>query len=215
MKLLTPVRASLKLAFFLSLCLAATGSIAQTFQEGKDYTRLSNPVPVPGRGSKIVVSEAFSYACPGCYAFESVLNAWKQRQQDDVLLEKLHVQFNSGTENLSRAAHAAKALGVEEKIHNALYRSIHVERKPLNTQKQIAAVFEKEGIDEATFNKAFKSFGVNSQLKQDEAKMKGYQIMQTPQLAVDGRYVVSPADHQKMMQVVDFLVKKVREEKGE
>ena len=51
-------------AFVLALTLPAFAQTAAP-QEGKDYTRLANPVPVE-TGKKIEVIEFFSYGCPHC-----------------------------------------------------------------------------------------------------------------------------------------------------
>lgn len=197
----------------LSLLIAVPVYAAGPFEEGKDYTRLSQPVPGSG-GDKILVVEVFSYACPGCFAFEPIITDWYERQPADVKFERLHAQFNRSTENLARAYHTAKALGVLETIHPALFKAIHAERKPANTQAQIAEIFAAQGVDKATFNKTYQSFGVSSQLKQDEAKIRGYQITQTPQMAVNGQYLVLPANtFERTLEVTEYLINKARQER--
>jgi len=208
---MNPVPAFFRFAALL-MVLAAPLVAAQPFEEGEDYRRLSQPVP--GIDSdQIVVVEVFSYACPGCFSFESVINPWHERQPADVRFVRLHAQFNSMTKNLARAYHTAKALRVLEQVHPALFRGIHVERKRVNNQEQIGDIFVEQGVDRETFDKTFNSFGVTSQLKQDEAKIKAYQITQTPQMAVTGQYVVLPTQTQRTLEVTEFLINKVRQER--
>src|SRR4029453_13726029 len=84
---LTPLAA----AFLVSLSLPA---IAQTAapQEGRDYARLANPVPVE-TGKKIEVIEFFSYGCPHCGEFEPLLQGWLKTMPADVQFPRIPAMF--------------------------------------------------------------------------------------------------------------------------
>ena len=47
-------------------------------KEGKEYTRLSKPVPTEAPAGKVEVIEFFWYNCPHCNEFEPTLEAWKK-----------------------------------------------------------------------------------------------------------------------------------------
>jgi protein dithiol oxidoreductase (disulfide-forming) len=193
---------------------AVPGS-AETYVEGTHYTRLADPVPVR-QSSKIEVAEIFSYSCGHCYTFENLIGPWKQAQPDDVYFVRLHVMWDRTTENLARALYTAQALGVVDKVHPALFRAIHVERKPLQTREEIANIFSQQGVDKALFNKTFNAFGIVSQVKQGASKIAGARISSTPSLLVDGRYVINASEkvnHQTMLDIADYLVKRTRQER--
>lgn len=199
-----------------SLLVAFPAIAAETFEEGKHYTRLADPVPVR-QPSKIEVAEVFSYACGHCFNFEPMLQRWKKNAPEDVNVVKLHVKWDRTTENLARALYTAQALGAMESVHPALFKAIHVDRKRLQNQEQIAEVFTEQGVDRDRFNKTFKSFGITSQVKQGESKIQGAGISGTPSLIVGGRYVISPTaavDHETMLKVAEYLVDKLRQERG-
>lgn len=199
-----------------SVVLALPAMAAETYEEGTHYKRLDNPVPVR-QPSKIEVAEVFSYACGHCFNFEPLLQKWKQDMPEDVNFVQLHVKWDRTTENLARALYTAKAMGAMDKVHTPLFRALHVERKRLQTQEQLADLFAAQGVDREAFNKTFNSFGITSQLKQGESKIAGARISGTPSLIVGGRYVIDPSanvDHETMLKVADHLIAQIREERG-
>lgn len=195
----------------------AVPALAQDYQEGTHYTVLSQPVSVPAQDS-IEVAEIFSYYCGHCFNFEARIEPWKAKLPADVNFVRWHVKWDRNTENMARALYTAQALGVMDQVHPALFRAIHLERKRLQNQKQIGEVFVQQGVDQETFDKTFNSFGIKSQVEQVDAKVRGAQIRGTPSLLVDGRFVIEArpnVDHEAMLKIADFLVARVREERGQ
>jgi thiol:disulfide interchange protein DsbA len=212
MKLISKIATALLASAALTLPALAAGP----FEEGTHYKRLADPVPVREPG-KIEVAEVFSYACGHCFNFEPLLQKWTQDLPEDVNVIKLHVKWDRTTENLARALYTAKALGVMDKVHMPLFRALHIARKRLQSQEQLADFFAEQGVDREAFNKTFGSFGITSQLKQGESKIAGARISGTPSLIVDGRYVIDPSanvDHETMLEVADYLIQQIREERG-
>ncbi len=204
------------IAIVASIFLSATAIAQEIYEEGKDYKRLSTPVRT-ANPNKIELVEAFSYTCAHCFSFEPLVKEYKKKLPDDVLFVRAHVSWDSMTENLARALYTAKALKVEDEIHEALFRGLHIERKVIRTPEEIQAVFETVGVDGEKFEKAFNSFGINSQTKQSNAKIRGYKIDSTPQLVVNGEYVISAnrdIDHKEMLKIADFLITKIRKSKS-
>lgn len=203
-------------AVFLSAAIALPALAAGPYVEGQHYTRLADPVPVR-QPSKIEVAEIFSYACGHCFTFEGLIQDWKKDLPDGVDFVRLHVKWDRTTENLARALYTAQALGVVDQVHSALFRTLHMERKRLQTQEQIADVVARQGVDKEAFNKTFNSFGITSQLKQAESKIAGSRVSSTPSLLVNGRYVINASrdvDHETMLDIADYLVEQIREERG-
>lgn len=207
-------KAALTLSFSLlsSLCFAQAGYI-----EGKHYSRLPEPVTTDNP-KKIEVVEVFQYTCPACFAFEPLARAWKNQQPDIVDYQSLHAQFNSQSPLLSRAMFTAKALRKLDVIHPALFQAFHLNGNKLGNKDAIKKVFTANGVDEDRFDKTWDSFGVNSLVKRGAEKVLAMKITSTPQLAVDGTFIISInqdiRDQESMLQVATFLVNKLRAEKG-
>ncbi len=80
----------------------------------------------------------------------------------------------------------------------------------------MAGFFEKHGVSEEDFRKTYRSFGVVSQVNIANSKARGYGITGTPEVVVDGQYRISArmaGSQDKMLQVAEFLVNKIRAEK--
>jgi len=203
------------LVFGLS-CLAADEAAKKTYVEGTDYDLIAPPVRSIDSG-KIEVAEFFWYGCSHCYAFEPALAEWKKTLPADVSFRGIPAIWQPKMELHAKAYYTAEALGVLETMGLVLFKAMNVDKKPLATQKEIAALFTANGVAEADFNKAFTSFGVDSQVRQAVAIAKAAQITGTPALIVNGKYHVSgrkAGSQAEMLKVVDFLIDKERAAKG-
>ncbi|WP_245792333.1 thiol:disulfide interchange protein DsbA/DsbL [Teredinibacter waterburyi] len=189
----------------------------KTFVAGKDYIELETPVKTITPG-KIEVTEVFSYGCIHCFHFEPVVKAWKANMPAGVEFVQNPAVFNKSWENYARIYYTAKALGVLDKAHELVFTSIHVGHQRLLNEKEIAAMFVVNlGVEREDFDKTFKSFGVNSQIQQADARARSFKIAGTPELVVDGRYRVTSGmtgGHQQMFEVTNYLIDKIKKEQG-
>ena len=114
----------------------------------------------------------------------------------------------------AQAFYAAEAMGALDKLHTPIFNAINMERNRLQNEKQLTELVTKQGVSEADFLQAFNSFSVRTKVNQVERKMKDYQIQSTPNMIVNGKYLVvnnqSVMTQQDMLDVVDFLVDKER-----
>ncbi len=205
--------ALLGLVFSLSACAQEASS---EYLEGKEYVLLEQPVRTTDP-SKIEVAEVFAYSCPHCFDFEPLLHAWEKKQASDVYLSQTHAMWNPQMEPLVRGYYTSIALQVKDKTHMAIFNAMHLEHKQIVTAEQWADFFANYGVDKAKALSTFNSFGVTSQIKQAEARARGYKVTGTPEMVVDGKYRVSSrlaGGHAEMLKVVDYLVAKVRAERG-
>lgn len=197
-------------ALLLSALLPLTATAAEpaTYQEGLHYVRLSTPVR-PRMPGKIEVVELFAYSCVHCFHFEEPLEAWRKQQPDDVDFWRSHVTWNSVTERYARAFYTAQALGVLDKINGPLFQAIHVDNDPPATKAKLAKLFAAHGVPAETFNKAFNSFGINSQIDQAGARMRSFELQGTPEMVVAGKYRITGnglSSQTEVLKVVDYLV---------
>lgn len=199
--------------FAIVFSIAACGeNPSQQYEAGKHYIVLDQPVRT-SNPAKVEVVEVFSYHCGGCFSFEPLLQAWKKQQAEDVAVVQTHAIWNPQMENLARAFYTIKALKIEDKAHTAIFNAIHLEKKTLNTPDQWTDFIAGYAKDKESVVKTFNSFGVTSQIKQADARARGYGISSTPEMVVNGKYRITSsklANHAEMLKVVDFLVEKER-----
>lgn len=186
---------------------------AAEFTEGKDYVVLAEPVR-PADASKIEVAEVFSYLCPHCYHFEPLLQAWTKKQPADVVLVQTHASFNQNWPIYQRGFYTIASLGVKDKVHEAVFNSIYIGKKELLTAEAWADFLSLYDVDKQKTISTFNSFGVNSQIKQAESRVRGLKVSSTPTVVVDGRFKVAVSNHEEMLKVTQFLVNKVRAERA-
>ena len=201
-------RLLLALASALPLARAYAADPAPTapppFQEGKDYVRLSVPVS-PAAPDKPEVVEIFSYSCPHCHELEPVVREWLKRKPEHVVFTRIPVAFNATWEPSARAYYAAEALAVLDKVHQPLFDAIHVQKRKLNTEDDLAAFFAERGVDQEAFRKAYKSFQTETQFRRGAQLAQRYGVRGVPTVIVNGQYEVRSA---RVFDVVDFLIAK-------
>lgn len=199
------------LGLVLSAVVASVSAAGYT--EGKDYAVLSEQVK-PADPSKIEVAEVFSFLCPHCYHFEPLLQAWSKKQPADVVLVQTHASFNHNWPIYQRGFYTMAALGVKDKVQEAVFTSIYVGKKELLTAEAWADFLALYGVDKQKTLSTYNSFGVNSQIKQAENRVRDFKITSTPTIIVDGRFKVLVGNHEEMLKVAQFLVDKVRAERA-
>jgi thiol:disulfide interchange protein DsbA len=137
------------------------------------------------------VREVFSFWCPHCFTFEPIAAQIKQNLPDKVKFTKAHVNFLGGastdTQNAATSAMlAAKAMGKSQLFNQALFTAIHSEGKTISNMEDILAVFSAVGGDASKLEKLTKSFGIRSQIKRNNALIRG--IPSVPAFIVNDKY---------------------------
>lgn len=199
--------------------LACAQEEAATFKEGEHYTVISGQ-PEPAKTGDIDVTELFWYGCGHCYNFEPLIQKWKQTLPDDVDFTASPAIWRDAMATHAKLFYTAKSLNQLDKLHPVFFEALHKAPNPtqaLQSAGEIAALVSKHGVDGEVFVKTMDSFAVNSQVQQAVARQKSYQISGTPEMVVGGYYLVSSSKaggHAEMLQVVDFLVDKIRTERG-
>jgi thiol:disulfide interchange protein DsbA len=158
------------------------------FKEGTDFKVLTTAQGTTGAPGKIEVTEAFWYGCPHCYEFDPMLQDWVRRLPADVAFVRLPVMWNPTNQIHARVFYTAQALGKLDQMHSAIFREIHVEKRQLTSEDEIQAFFGKFGVSADEFQKTFRSFAVESQLKRAKDLTERYQVRSVPLLIVDGKY---------------------------
>lgn len=176
---------------------------------GTHYTELPAPVRT-NDASKVEVLEVFWYGCGFCFQFQPLVENWAERAPDHVDFIRFPAIWNDLMKIHAQAYYTAESLGVADTLHEPIFNAINLQNNRLQNERQLAALFAEHGVTQEQFSDAFSSFQVRTKVNQAERLMRDYQIRSTPNVIVNGKYLVTSNDairtQQEMLEVVDFLV---------
>lgn len=184
---------------------------------GIDYIEIPGGQPFAAADDRIEVAEVFSYTCPHCAHFESLLHDWRARQPADVKFVAVAGPFGANPQPFAQAFYAAETLGVRAKTHEALFNAIHVEGAldaMAATPQSIAAFYGKFGVDPAQFAQAMASAETNAQLQHAIAFIQKSGVDASPGVVVAGKYRVTGKTMEDMLRITTHLVAKERAARG-
>jgi len=188
---------------------AADGA-ARSWEAGRDYALVEPPQPT-GTGDKIEVLEVFSYACPHCAHFQPYAEKLKAALPKNAEFTLMPADFQPRWVMFARGFYAAKALGLVEKTHQAMFDAIYRDNLPLDGMDAVAGFYAGHGADKATFLSTADSFVVDGDLDRIRAREIAYGIDSTPTIIVNGKFrVVADSDknigYDDMLDIVQYLV---------
>ena len=202
------IRRHILIAIIALFALPAMVSAETSWQEGEHYT-VVNPAVRVGPTDQVIVTEFFWYGCGHCYTFEPMLQAWKQSLPEGSRLQPSPAAWNDGMALHAKAYFTAETLDVMDPMHDAIFKAMHVERNRLGSKGAIRELFVANGVSAEDFDRAFDSFGVNSQVSQAEARARSAKISGTPSVLVNGKYLIEArkaGSQANMLKIADFLV---------
>ena len=184
------------------------------YKEGDYYTVLTSAQGGSSPAGKIEVAEVFWYGCGHCYNLEPVIADWEKRLPSDVNLVRIPVMWNPTNEIHARIFYTAEALGKRAQISPAVFKAIHIDNKPMTDEQEIQKLFAEFGVSAGTFNKTFRSFAVESQLRRAKDLTMKYHVKGVPLLVVDGKYLTDGPkikSHDDLLAVAEELVQRERQ----
>jgi thiol:disulfide interchange protein DsbA len=196
------------MALFLCALSLNAGAESAAGKEPEGYELIS-PAQPSSDPSKVEVIEFFWYGCPHCYHFEPDLNAWLKNKPENVVFIRQPAIFNAHWAAHAKAFFTAQALGVLEKMHADFYDAIQNKKMALESEEDLAKFFAEHGVKEAEFHKAYRSFAVDTKMRQAEAMAARYGVTGTPSLVVNGKYRVSASQAKtfdNMIKVMKSLI---------
>ena len=181
--------------------------------EGRQYVRLTQPLPINVPPGKIEVVDFFWYGCPHCAAFEPELDAWARKLPEQVVFSRVPVAFRPEPFTThQRIFYALEALGAVDAMHRKVFYAIHNERQPLDKLAEIANFMAKNGVDPTQFTLAFSSFTTQSKIKRAATLVDGYKIDGVPAIGIHGRYYTSgtlAGGNGRSLAVADYLIQRL------
>jgi len=181
-------------------------------EAGKTYVELANPVPVSEPG-KIEVVELFWYGCPHCYAFEPTINPWVEKLPKDVNFKRIPAMFGGPWDAHGQLFLTLEAMGVEHKVHNAVFDAIQKQGKRLTKPDEMADFVATQGVDKDKFLATFNSFAIQGQIKQAKELAQKYGVQGVPTMIVNGKYrfdLGTSGGPEQTLNVADQLIAKER-----
>jgi thiol:disulfide interchange protein DsbA len=195
---------------FILVCSIPAFVAANDFVEGQHYEVIAPPLAAGAEGA-VEIIELFWYGCPHCFDFEPRVSAWASQLPTGVSFRRVPAVFARNWELHARAYYAAEQLGVLEAIHKPLFDAIHVEKRELFTQADLAKFCAEHGVKVEDFNAAFDSFEVDGKTRKAIAATRNSGIGGVPAMIVNGKYRVSAqlaGDYETLLKVVEFLAAK-------
>ena len=209
------IRRTLTILSLVLLLPVANIAYAQVerFVDGTHYVTLEVPVNTRD-SSKIEVIEAFWYGCTHCFRFEPLIEDWKATAPADIDFTRFPAMWNGLMKIHAQIYYTAEALDALEVVHEPVFNAINLEGNRLQNERQIGDLFARHGIDQEEFSRAFNSFGVRTRVNQAESRMQDYRIQSTPNMIVNGKYLIATGPdvptQQMMLDIVDFLIARER-----
>jgi thiol:disulfide interchange protein DsbA len=216
---------------FAAAALLGAGSMpaafaqAEPWEAGKHYFLIDPPQPTAS-GDKIEVTEVFSYGCPACNTAYPQIDALRKQLPANATLNFVPASFNPAEDwpMFQRAYLAAKALGIADKTHDAMFDAVWKSgelaifdkttnrlKQPLPTIEDAARFYAKFGVTAEQFLATANSFTINTRMKQADAYIKATGVESTPTLIVNGKYRLtaqSAGDWSKLQQLVLYLIRR-------
>ncbi len=192
--------------------------------DGRDYQTLplENQLTLTKPNQKEVI-EFFAYTCPHCYHAEENINKWlKESKPADVTYYPIPATGGNWT-HPAKTMFVAKKLGILKEFHMKMFKEFQVvKNRGVAFDKEVLFKFiNKEfNIDEETYNKAYDSFAVKTDLNKATKKFQKSGVQGTPAFIVNGKYKVSLfQDRNRTFEVINHLlsidVMKIEEVKTE
>lgn len=158
---------------------------------GQGYSLVNPPQPTES-GKKIEILEFFYYGCPHCYHLQRYLDPWLKKLPKDVEFRYVPTIFNDDWMRLARTYYALDIMGLEPKLHGAVYDAVQNRNIDLGDKATLLDWAAKQGIDRAKLANAYDSFTAQTNVNKSKQMTRSYGIMGTPSLVVDGKYLTSP-----------------------
>jgi len=203
------------LGLLLTVFLIPVHAQNEEYAEGAHYELLSEVQPVQ-TGDKIEVVELFWYRCPHCFRLEPFLVKWLENIPDNAEYVPIPAVLNQNWILHGRAYYTFEALGLVDPLHGKFFDTIHKDRRQFNSPEEIADWAATHGADRDVFLNTYNSFAVNSKIQFANVMGKKYGITGVPAIIVDGKYRTSVSmagSHDKLIGLINFLIKKAAEER--
>jgi thiol:disulfide interchange protein DsbA len=186
---------------------------AGPWKPGVNYTPLVPAQPTQVAPGKVEVTEVFWYGCPHCFALEPYLESWLENKPEYIEFVRVPVMWGPAHRLHARLFYVLQALGRKD-LHEKVFNTIHQQGQTLigtdepSSKKLMLDFAVANGIKADDFNKAWDSFGVNSNLQRAEQLTQRYHVDGVPLIVINGKYttdVSKAGGPSQLLKLIDDL----------
>ncbi len=215
------------LVLLLPFAVPAGAQTSSPWHEGQNYFLIDPAQPTNVPAGKVEVTEVFSYACPACNEFYPVWDRIRESLPANAQVDYVSAAFNPEEDwpVFQRAYYAAKALGIAEKTHDAMFNAVWKSgelavadqqtgrlKSPAPDIQDIANFYHRAtGISTQEFLAAANSFSVNLNMRRADSYIMSALVDETPTIIINGKYrltVPSAGGYNQTIELVKYLVAK-------
>jgi len=180
---------------------APSATLPARWKQGTHFAALPAAQPVSVEPGQVEVTEVFWYGCGHCFTLEPLLKSWEGKGKPDyVKVVRMPVVWNEVTREDARVFYTLELLGKLDPLHLAVFRELHVNRKPLTiiagnrvdteaTGRRVREFLLANGISAGDFDKTYRSFAIENRIRQAENLSRRYVADHTPMVVVQGKYM--------------------------
>ncbi len=158
------------------------------FQPGIHY-QVINPAWDTGTEKEVVVYEFFGYLCPHCASFQPYMHKLESQLPDNAKLVRIPVVFRADWKPYAQAYYTIEAMGLVDKVHEAMFAAIHQHKRQFRTIEEIAVWMASSfGVNKDEFLSTAKSFMVDGQIRKGMQMLQAMGVTSTPTLVTNGKF---------------------------
>jgi thiol:disulfide interchange protein DsbA len=180
------------------------------------YSRIRPAQETASKAGRIEVVEMFFYACPHCNKLDPTIEKWAEKRAKDVDFIRVPAIIGPTWAEQAKAFYIAEALGIADEVRKKLFDSIHKDGNQYYNQYTLLTFFTEEmGVAPNRFIELYESPEIMQKASDARVKTVRYGIRGVPAIIVNGQYYTATyfiRDHDELLNVVDFLIDKVRKE---
>lgn len=196
----------------LSLLLAISAMTNANYKAGVDYIMFDKPVRTV-TGNKVEVRELFWYYCPHCFDFEPLVQNWLKKMPNSARFVQQPAVFSDRWVSGAIFYYVLEQLGEIERLHQALFNAIHVEKKIFINSDNFIEWLVERGVGKTKAKNAFSSFSVHVKVNQSKINTSRYKgLSSVPSFIVAGKYLVdienTGRNESRVFDVINHLIKK-------
>ena len=202
----------IELLLITAMCFFNPAYAADEFKENAHYKRVVTTQTDKGHEKgKIEVIEFFLYSCKHCYELEPKLASWLEKNKGKASFKRVPAVVTPSWVALAKAYYVAEKLNLLDKTHDALFKSIHADKKVYLNEYKLSEFFEKYGVNRGDFIREFHSKEIVEKVSQARLMTVKYAFRGVPAVVVNDEFKTAPfytRDQEQMLEVMDYLLAK-------
>ena len=179
---------------------------------GTDYTVVPAVTKsLPQKPGKVNVTEFYSYVCIHCSILEPTLDQWIKSTKN-VDLNRIQVVWDNHFTGYAKINATATILNLGAPFNQQVFSATMQQKMNLEDPAQLKTFLatNKNLVDSNKFMATFNSFSVSTKPQEYAGYTTAYNITGTPTFVIGNKYMTMPAQPERLIQVIQALVNKVK-----